>query len=617
MTQFFTKTLFLVAFCAAHLLHAQTKFWSQDFSAGLPASWTTADASNQNITWKWCGDPAAGRDGTGCSPIFSENPNFQKTFGASTPTNGFVTVDSDLPGKVLPKAHIAQLTTAPINCTGRNQVFLTFQTHIGVYTVNAEQGALVRVSTDKVNWTEFTVFSGLTTDDRWSENPEEVFLDISGVADNQPAVYVQWQWTGNWEYFWNVDDVELYQGGNPAPRHNLAVSRFFYPASNFKTPVGLIARDTFGFFAYLSNKGLSDATNVVLTAIVEDESKKELFKDSLKIAALAAGTQDSLFELTGIFAPNLPVGTYSVSYRVRADSVDQRPLNNQGSSPFVVSSESVFAKEDLPKTYTRTTQDIGWSVGNYYQMPTGLLDQYRAMRAAFAFDTDPDEMALTDVNCTVYLLKVKDEIAADFSNFEQADYPGTSVDIVGLAGYQAPNDIVGGTLQTAFLIDAVSGDDGVLLQPGGRYFLMATYPDNAKQTNHAFNTSIEYVGQTSTVLYTDEWYLGGFGEEYAAVMRMQMDLLVTTDEKPLPESALSISPNPIQDAVVNLDIRFAIPTDATITLADLNGRVLRIEQREGLLSERVPLSMPTLAAGTYLARIATKAGTRTVQFSKL
>jgi len=226
-------------------------------------------------------------------------------------------------------------------------------------------------------------------------------------------------------------------------------------------------------------------------------------------------------------------------------------------------------------------------------------------------------MALTDVNCTVYLLKVKDEIAADFSNFEQADYPGTSVDIVGLAGYQAPNDIVGGTLQTAFLIDVVSGDDGVLLQPGGRYFLMATYPDNAKQTNHAFNTSIEYVGQTSTVLYTDEWYLGGFGEEYAAVMRMQMDLLVTTDEKPLPESALSISPNPIQDAVVNLDIRFAIPTDATITLADLNGRVLRIEQREGLLSERVPLSMPTLAAGTYLARIATKAGTRTVQFSKL
>ena len=120
------------------------------------------------------------------------------------------------------------------------------------------------------------------------------YIDISTIADGQATIYLQWQWTGNYEYFWNLDDVVLAEG-NPAPRNNLVINDFFYPASNFKRPKGAIAKDTFAFFAYLSNPGLNKATNVKLTAYVEDANQKELFKDELIIPEVVSGVEDSAY----------------------------------------------------------------------------------------------------------------------------------------------------------------------------------------------------------------------------------------------------------------------------------------------------------------------------------
>lgn len=602
----------LLLFALQIQAQAPTPFWSEDFTDGIPSGWTSADASGQNIVWTWCPDPTLGNDDPGCSPIFNDGINLQEPFKATTASTGFATLDSDAPGSVLPMNHIAELTTSAIDCSGKNEVFIAFQTHIGVYTVDATTGAVLRVSTDKVNWTEFTLFPDLTTGVRWSKNPEEPVVDISSVAANQSTVYVQWQWEGNWEYFWNIDDIAIYDE-NPTARFNLAMTNFFYPTSSYATPASQIATDTFGFLITLSNKGLEPMTNIVVKATVENSATQEiLFADSTLIDVLDPGVADSAIELSGRYAPELGEGDYFIRYSVRADSTDLRPDDNAGGSPFTVTND-VFSKEDEVQSFTRTAQDIPWNVGNFYLMANGLNDQYKATVAEFAFDTDTSELAIEDVTGSLYFFKVNDDVAADFSDFDLTDFPGNSVEWLGYANYQAPAGITGGQLQQVDILDFDTNQKGVALEPGGRYFLMMGYPDEAKQTNHAFNRKIKYYLAISTILYTDQWYLGGFGDDFSAVMRMYISLVTTTDEKPLPESALSVFPNPVKDNVY-LDLHFDQPTDVTVTIADLTGRVITLEDRQGVTDERRSFQLADLASGTYLARIATKEGSRTLKF---
>ena len=153
---------------------APTPFWSENFTNGLPAGWVTTDGSNQNVLWTWCPNAAAGNGTAGCAGVYSG----QQPFQATTAGTGAMVVDSDEAGE-LNNSHISRLTTKAINCTGKTAVFLAFQTYIGVYTVSADASAVLRVSTNGTSWTEYPIFSGVTTADTWSGNPEFPIIDIS------------------------------------------------------------------------------------------------------------------------------------------------------------------------------------------------------------------------------------------------------------------------------------------------------------------------------------------------------------------------------------------------------------------------------------------------------
>jgi len=158
--------LFTLSFLVMGILNAQlpTPFWTEDFTDGIPAGWATTDASTNTLKvyWTWCLNPFLGDSDPGCSQPWDDALNGQVPFRATTATTGFVVVDSDDPGD-LPNNHISQLTTTPFNFADKNQVFISFQTHIGVYIENADANAILRVSTNGIDWTEYTIFPGLTT----------------------------------------------------------------------------------------------------------------------------------------------------------------------------------------------------------------------------------------------------------------------------------------------------------------------------------------------------------------------------------------------------------------------------------------------------------------------
>jgi hypothetical protein len=585
-------------------LSAQEPFWTQNFSGGLPEGWQTVDASGQGVVWSWCAGPTAA-----CAPVFGDNQPFQSTSAA----NGFMTVNSDAAGDLV-QVHVSRLTTAPIDCYDREQVFVRFETQIGVYQWPAESCALLRVSTDQVNWTNFTVFPGLTTLNAWSKNPEMPVIDISSVAAGQPAVYLQWEWTGVYEYTWYVDDVALF-AENPTRHHDLAVSRFFYPASSFATPVSQIAADTFGFSAQLQNNGQKSQTNVMLTAWVETTAGVRLFADSLLIPELAAGTTDTLFALQGLYVPDLPVGDYRVRYAVRSDSTDQWPVDNVAGAGFSVT-ENLFAKENGPEFALRPADPGDWQVGNLYTMRAGALDQFKAVQAEFAFATDPDDLSSASVAASVYLLRVNDDVAADWSNFEAFEFLSPSLTWEGVGYYSATGPVADYALQSVPLLTPDGEEEGVALQAGARYLLMVAYEGANQLVYHAFNDDVR-TDFVSTVLFQNEWYLGGFeGGSNNAVARLYIALATTADHEPLPETALRVFPNPAAGHV-NLDVKFANPTDATVTIADLGGRVINVQDYANLQEAELRFDLEHLAPGAYLARIATAEGTLTRKFVKM
>lgn len=605
MRQFLTKMLPMLALLISGTIQAQkVPFWSENFSGGgIPAGWTNKDASAQNVVWTWCNDPEAGNDVVGCPGVFSG----QKPFQSYTPTGGFVSVDSDEAGQKS-KNHVSELTTTAIDCSGKNSVFVTFTTQIGVYTVSAETGAILRVSTDKTNWTKYTVFPGVSTTVGWSKNPETPIIDISATAANQATVYLQWQWTGNYEYIWNLDDVGVYDV-DPTPIHNMVLGDFFFPASSLAQPVSQIGTDSFLFFTYLSNTGLADENNVVVKASVLTDNNEEIFADSVVLGSLAAGVADSLVELPNLYAPELPVGAYQVVYTVRSDSTDERPFDNAVGNPFYVTT-GTFAKENGGYQGYRPNGGGDWAVGNLYRMSAGAQETYKATTAQFAFAADSDPTA---VEATVYLMKVKDDVDAGFTNFDDASLLSSSTDIVGFGTYPATATAENYVLVDVDLFDFTTQNLGVTLEKGARYFLVVSYTGSSNLTYHAFALDLKMLFVVSTVTISSQWFLGGFGEEFNAAVRMNIDLTVTTDNKPLPETSMSVFPNPVRNSL-SMGVKFDKPTDATITIADVTGRVIQIDDRQGLTQDVLTYQLPQLASGTYLARIATADGTLTKKF---
>ncbi|MBK9336253.1 MAG: hypothetical protein IPM98_06560 [Lewinellaceae bacterium] len=171
MKQLLTKTVLFLALLLGGTAQAQAPFWSENFTAGIPSGWSNVDASGQNVIWVWCAEPAPT---PACAPVFTGQDPFQSTTAAT----GFVHVNSDGAG-ALGQNHVSRLTTSAINCTGKAEVWVQFESHIGTFVAPIQANAVLRVSTNLTTWTTFTAFPGLTGTNFFSTNPYYSVINIS------------------------------------------------------------------------------------------------------------------------------------------------------------------------------------------------------------------------------------------------------------------------------------------------------------------------------------------------------------------------------------------------------------------------------------------------------
>ena len=167
-----------------------------------------------------------------------------------------------------------------------------------------------------------------------------------------------------------------------------------------------------------------------------------------------------------------------------------------------------------------------------------------------------------------------------------------------------------------------SGIKGVPLKNGKRY-IVSVYWDGSNQGNSPTGISSTYnlpysPDVINSLIYAGGvWHLDGFidgqGVSYKNAVRAFIKLASLTDVKLLPEASFNVYPNPTADKL-NLQFGFLENTDATMTIADINGYILKIDDRQGLSNELISYDLSAYPDGTYIVRVATKVGTRTARF---
>lgn len=390
----------------------------------------------------------------------------------------------------------------------------------------------------------------------------------------------------------------------------------FFPATSMQTPVSQITTDTFGFGADVANFTSTVRTNVVVKVELKEDGGQVLFTATETIPEIQPDGTDTVSINFGgqLFVPALPIGKYNIIYTTSADSVDATPVKDRAVDDFYIT-QNLFAKDDGAQIGFRPGTFNGdvWGVGNVYQMSAASLENYEFRTAEFAFTTNATDLPVADVETAFYMFKVNDDVIADgWASFDDSELLSPSFELLGIGSYEAPANVQGFQLQQVEVTKLDDPGISIPLEAGKTYVLASAYSGVSLNTFHAFNQNA-IAPSISTMVFNTTWFTGGFTGNPNAVLRMYIDLVSKTDEKPLPETVMNIVPNPVRETL-NLAISFDQPTDATITIADIDGRVITMEDRQGLTNEMLHYQLPQLASGTYLARIATKEGTKTKKF---
>lgn len=173
-------------------------FYIEEFNGGLPADWQIIDNAGNGVNWKWT---TTGIYHTGFYTGLE-----QLNSNGTSASNGYLLYDSDSAGQSVGGEN-ADLISGAINCSMRSNVHLKFNQLL----YHFYESAKVYVSNDGTSWTEVYEAGALLGVNQTTPNPHVADIDISAMAAKHPTVYIKFNFTGDYDYWWMIDDVSLYE----------------------------------------------------------------------------------------------------------------------------------------------------------------------------------------------------------------------------------------------------------------------------------------------------------------------------------------------------------------------------------------------------------------------
>ena len=642
----FTLTLFILALGMGTAMQAQdlVVLWPADgdsaaiansqFDGGLN-DWTTisqftSDSTDAGALWVWEADGAADVGffwGTRLGIMSPSAANGAVVFdsdgydndGVDPFANGFGTGSAPCSviggtGATEGLGHRSELISPSIDCSTFDEISLEFSQYFRRFTPT---GAFVAVSNDGGATWSADIQINLDIDaNAETVNGATVLVDITEFAANQADVRLRFSYQGCF-YYWILDDVRLVL----PPAIDGGLGDFFYGV-NFATPATQIADDSVGFSVDLTNvnQPLVNTSITVNVNALDDlgEVTANLHTETITLGDVEGGIADSTFNFVEQWAPgNLDIGLYEIVYTLNADNLgdDFDPSDNQVGNQFRVT-DDLYAKEGRTTTGFRPGAGGVYATGNMYRTSntwgnivySAVSTDFSAFTAGAGTD-GPLAGKLTNI----YLMKVNDGVAPDF---DAADFDpmggfldNPALEVIGFNEYTFTEPDMDEDA-TVDLLDIISFESPVTLEPNSFYFLVNDYADGNEVIFHGYNNVDFDYFQISTILHTTQWFLGGFGPDVAATNRLMIEPGVVATAEVLEETAVAVSPNPTVD-FINVTMNFDEPTEAQIWVLNQDGTIAYFQEYDSVQKETKQVDASAFAAGVYMVHVNTPQGIST------
>jgi hypothetical protein len=615
MKSFFTKIMALAVvsvLTSSFALQAQTVIWEEQFDGSLNG-WTveTVLADNDSIEWIWSAD---GNVGAGALA----GPNTAIT--SPTVDNGTAMLNYDyymsggvqanLPPFPYPdyQGHLISPTIDLSNVSGP----LSIEFASLLRRLNAVGGTVFSSYSfsidDGVTWSaEFDANEDIPTN---QQSPQTIIRNFPIPSNlglqGSSTVKVRFTYAGDF-YYWVLDDIKI---SERTGRDMQANNNWYAIAPSVVTPAPLVSE--MHFIVDIENVGGQEESGVNVNITIEDETTG----DVLYSADQAFGTlpPDSLAEnvVFGAFTPPTMPGVYKGTYTVSSDSVDANPDNNVIEFQFQ-QTQGTFAKEtDATRTVAPAAAN-SFSYGNAFYIPTG---GYFAKDITFGVSNAAD---VAGQFVTLKLIKILGDLnesgALDPDEYELVTFNGYTFD--GSEDDElltVPVDIDGNNIpleaETNYLVTVEYQD----VSDVALFYLSADNYDYGAMILAAQENGKERFGSLLDVGLDGEFSIIGFGYDLVPVVRLEVVDMTSVDNQLAADNKIELFPNPATD-VVNLDIDLVNQAEQfEVRIVDMTGKVMRAYQYDNVQRDRFTLNLQNLTTGSYIARIITSEGARSIPF---
>lgn len=459
-----------------------------------------------------------------------------------------------------------------------------------------------------------------------------LLVDISSAAAGYSKVQFRFKWS-NAFYFWIIDDVYLVN----MPDNDLAITHPYYSPSSYAIPISQTCQDSLIFKAALSNHGSKTQRDVVFACYVENNMGLTFFSDSIIIPELKAFTKDTSFTLSNTFKiKNLPreQGPYKIIWKTYSlASIDAIPEDNIINANFeiTIADESIFAKE---KKATGSFRFPGnYMIGAQYRTPDCIdkrddfdIEYVLVQLASTRNSGSPGR--LEGYQVVVYILKVKDTVKADFSNFaldRDLGDSNASVELIGLGDYTCNEET---NFEDIYVSVKDINEKKIYLEPNTRYFILVDHMYEIPGTfsiEHAADLSSLNVFETApfnTPVYLKDkgLWLASIPGNPQPVCRLKIFpgyIIETTNGIALSQNSLTIKSNPVIHSNLELTIQLEETSDAQLLIADIHGKIISKQYYKSIDEQIAIFDLSNYPSGMYVAKLITKHGTRDLTFSYL
>lgn len=602
--------------------------WSEDFSGGIPATWTNAGFDGNlsplpNALWEYRGPSTTPNNTVGSRGAFA---NANDPILSTSAGNGFIIFDSDFldnggnatnpGGGVAPAPHVGTLTTDVIDLSAKQFVMLELESYARVFFANMQ----VALSSDGgATWPDtILVHSDATLEvNGVSPNAEALQYNVSNEIGGSANAKLRFIFdgrpgnaNGNSYYFWLLDDIKISDlpvhairfVDNPdgAPAHDI-----IYGSAPGEGKYGLLTLKqarAIAFDSNILNFGSATQTNVKLDVEIYDSND-----NLVQTLSSATGTATS------------------------GNIVDYNILNTAGWTPtgqdlykfvYVGSSDScngVIAPMQRD-TFLVSVNDSLMSLDfGFFDNRIGT-DDLGADGVALAsrFDIVQDErlfgaelwLSNTTVAGGIIEFTVMDTTGFDFIN----GFPSTP-----LAYYQhtvTAQDIAARKIRADFT-DANGNPVYLSTQTpnGGSYYVVVTMFSNndANPINVRNDQTFPQSARASimfTTTGTPRWFTGFLDSDIMNAPHIRAIMCpaataaacmtISIDEVDL-NNEVKVYPNPASE-YVNLDLG-EIEGELKINVIDLQGRTVIQSVEQVTSGSTLPVSLETLTPGVYFMNL--------------